>query len=281
MPIDKVEKELRREFERERMLKRIKANTITVVTGFRDHFCTHPGRHSWDICGHPLYYWSLKAILGSKYVQKLFLSTEVEEVLEMGTKMSDKFVPMGRTLKACKEPMSVIIDDLKTPSSRKGRVPVEFMDAVKKKEKELFGDEVEPVRVAPMICYPLVTSESIDRLIEAYFSDPFVDKAQLVYKCCHSLYMKDPTSEYFMDVAPFAHSFGRRQQGFQMYHSAGSFMPYFPKYSQGRTVCVEVPIDEGFEVGDEEELRIARIFMKARLEKKRAEKEKAYSLEGK
>jgi len=267
MPIDKVEKELRREFERKQMLKRIKANTITIYTGFRDHFCTHLGRHSWDICGKPMYYWAFKAILGSKYIQKCFVSTEVEEALEMGTKMSDKFVPMKRSLEDCKEPQGVIVDDLKTPNSRKCRVPVDAMADLRKKEKEVFGSDVEPVRVGCMLCYPLMTSEGIDRLIEAYFSDVFADKAQLVYKCCHSLYMKDPTAGYLMDVAPFAHSFGRRQQSFQMYHSAGCFIPYFPKYSQGRIVSVEVPVDEGLDVGDEEELRIARIFMEARLNK--------------
>lgn len=268
MPINKVENELRGKFERRQMLKRIKANTIIATTGFRDHFCTHPGRHSWDICGHPMYYWGFKAILESKYIQRYFVWTEVEEALEMGMEMSDKFVPIKRPLELCKEPDFEIIDDLKTPDSKRWHYSMQHneRDIMRNKEKEVLGS-IEPVRIAPEPCYPLVTTESIDRLIEAYFLDPFADEARLFYKCCSTLHMRDPTTGYFLKVPPFSGNFGRRQQGFQMYHYGGCFIPREPKWTQGRVIGVEAPISEGIDVGDEETLRIARTLMKDRLER--------------
>lgn len=267
MPIDKVEKELRDSLEQRRMLKRIEANTIIAETGFRDHFCTHPGRHSWDLCGHPMYYWTFKTILGSKYIQKCFVHTEVEEALEMAKNMSDKFIPVKRPLDDCKEPATEIIDDLKTPDSRRWRYPnIRGEILVRAKEKEILGD-IKPVIISCPVCYPLVTTESLDRLIEAYFSDPFADKAYLFYKCCPSSHMIDPTTGYFIVIAAFHGNFGRRQQSFQMYHSAGYHIPTAETeiWAQGRVTGVEVPVDEGIDIGDEEDLRIARIFMEARL----------------
>lgn len=265
MPLDKVEREWRERFERRRMLKRINANTIIAGAGFRDHFCTHPGRHSWDLCGHPLYYWAFKAIMDSKYIQKLSVYTEVKEALEIGKKMSDKFVPVERPLENCQEPGWEIMDDLKTPNSRKiGPYHTTDIEYVEEREKEVLGD-IKPVRVICSVPNCLVTTKSIDRLIEAYFSDPFAEKARLFYRCPLGIHMKDPTTGYFLSLSPFAGDFGRRQQGFQLYHFAGYSIEEYGAWSQGRTIGVEIPATEGIDIGDEEDLRIARIFMEARL----------------
>jgi len=95
--------------------------------------------------------------------------------------------------------------------------------------------------------------------------------------------MIDPTTGYFIVVATFHGNFGRRQQDFQLYHSAGYHIPTAETeiWAQGRVTGVEVPMDEGVDVGDEETLRIARIFMRDRLEKEELREKKITSLKGK
>lgn len=99
--------------------KRIKANKIIGFMAFRDHYSSTPGRHSWLLCGKPIYWWKMREALKSKYLQKIVVWTEVKEAWQVATKMSDKFVILKRRLEECRELTYRVVDDLKTPLSRK------------------------------------------------------------------------------------------------------------------------------------------------------------------
>ncbi|GAI29770.1 unnamed protein product, partial [marine sediment metagenome] len=120
----------------DKVAKRIRANRIVGYIRFRDHYCSHPGRHSWDLCGEPMYYWALKAAAEVKYFEKIVLYTEVKEVQARAKKLSDKFVIAPREIEECREPEWEIVDDLKTPNSRKSV----FSDGLdKRNEKDQSG----------------------------------------------------------------------------------------------------------------------------------------------
>ncbi|GAI73238.1 unnamed protein product, partial [marine sediment metagenome] len=174
--MDKVEKIEQSLITKAKIERRIKANRIIGRIVFRNHFSSHPGRHSWDLCGHPVYRWTFKAAMDCKYLEKITVWTEVEEALEMARKMSDKFVTFKRSIEECKEPAWRIVDDLKTPTSR---IPLWGITPEMIEEKLGFQPTLQ---VNFSVCHPLETTESINKLVEKYFEDDMAERVYLVYK---------------------------------------------------------------------------------------------------
>lgn len=257
--MDKVEKRELEQAIKAKIQRRIKANRIVGSIRFRDHFSTCPGRHNWDLCGHPVYWWVLKAAMDSKYLEKVIVCTEVEEALRTAERMSDKFVTIPRTLEECDEPAYHIVDDLKTSESR---VEITAANRVEVVEKKL--GVVGPLMVGLSPCNPLTTAASVDRLIEKYFEDDLAESAVLVSKVDLKLHTPDPGNpQYLLPVWNFS-SLVRRQQYPPLYSLAGARIVSYEWMAQ-RAVYVEVPESEAIEIHDEKDLEKAKFYLEARL----------------
>lgn len=246
--------------------KRIKANRIFAYLPIRDHFGSHPGRMQWDLCGHPLFYWALKAVAEAKHVEKVLVWTEIESAEEIAKQLSNKIVVLERTLDECKEPMQITVDDLKTPKSKVWRYsPVSQPEKI---PKALGFEPTAWIIVASN--FPLIRAESLDKLVEKYFEDDEADSALLVHKIEPNTWRKNPLQpQYLLPVWKFPTVLRNRQEYEQTYRNLGAQM--FPwkgllgYLAYGKTVFVEVPFEESVDVHSEKDFELAKFYMEKRL----------------
>lgn len=250
--------------------KRIEANRIVGYIGFRDHFSSHPGRHSWDLCGHPVYWWILKAAVNTKYLEKILLYTEVEQAWKDAKEMSDKFVIWKRSIEECKEPAWKFMDDLKSSKSRINMWKI--WDRRDEEMRELLGFE-PTLEVFYSANQPLVRAESCTRVIERYFEDDIAEMAVMATRILHpNLHIRHPEyPEYLLPMIEFG-TFRARQERPESYDVFGvSIAPYKHRVHgmMERIVYVEVGEDERLDLHDEEDLELARFKMRRRLDRKK------------
>jgi len=249
--------------------ERIKANRIFGYIPIRDHFGSHPGRMQWELCGHPLYYWALKAAAEAKHLEKVIMWTEMKSARKTARQLSDKIIVLERTLEECKEPMKITIDDLKTPKSKMWKYSV-IRDP--KKITDALG--FEPTLLV-LICAncPLIQAESIDRLIEEYYEDDEADSASLVYKTEPNIWRKNPLlPQYLLPVWQFPGVLNNRQEYEQLYTLGGVKVCVYQgigKFVWGKMVRVEVPLEEGKDIHDREDLELARFYMEKKTKGKK------------
>jgi len=257
-------------YTRMKIKKRIEANRIIGTMGFRDHFSSHSGRHSWDLCGHPVYWWVLKAAANTKYLEKILLWTEVEQAWKDAREMSDKFVIWKRSIEECKEPMWKFVDDLKGLKSRVNTQ--ENWLYRNEKIKELLGFE-PTIRVSFQANQPLIRAESVTRLIEKYFEDDIAERAAMVAKIAFpTFHMRQPGyPEYLVPIFEFSY-FGNRQERPEIYDVIGSSIQLYTDRLHSmseRMAFVEVGADEKSDIHDEEDLELAILKMRKRLEREK------------
>lgn len=261
---------VREMYTKMKMKKRIEANRIIGTIVFRDHYSSHPNRHSWDLCGHPVYWWAMKAASETKYLEKIFLWTEVKQAWKDAKEMSDKFVIIKRSLEECKEPMWKFVDDLK---GSKSRVNISGWPS-DEEIREALGFE-PTVAVSFPANEPLIRAESYTRMIERYFEDDIAEKAVIATKILlPSLHMKHPDyPEYLLRVCQSGQSgFTTRQERLESYSVHGpTIQPYLGRIHSmsNRIVYVEVGEDERLDLHNEEDLELAKFKMRKRLERKK------------
>jgi len=117
------------------------------------------------LAGKPLLYYILKSALGSKYLTKVVVSSEDDEILSVAEKIVGKDILIKR-------PKSLAKD--KTPD-----VPV-IRHAVKKIEEET-GDKFDYI-VMLHATTPLVTADDIDATIEMLIKSKTADSSVSVYQ---------------------------------------------------------------------------------------------------
>lgn len=255
----------------DKITKRIRANKIVGYTRFRDHYCSHPGRHSWGLCGEPMYYWALKAAADVKYFEKIVLFTEVKEAQARAKKLSDKFIIVPRKIEECREPEWVIMDDLKRPNSRKPIFST-GIDARGSQEQTEFITKVTgieyPVTVWFPASNPLLRSRSIERLIERYFEHDSAELARIVTRIPGYLFTQNLVHPEFLWPVWYELYTGRQNHP-PLYRSIGAHIWMYQQTGFRRTVFVEVPFEEGIDVHDKEKLELAEFYMEKRLRKQR------------
>jgi len=249
----------------DKVTKRIQANRIVGYTRFRDHHCSHLGRHSWDLCGEPMYYWALKMAAEVKYFEKIVLFTEVKEAQARAKKLSDKFVIVPRTIEECREPEWIITDDLKRPDSRKSIFPTDTRGS---QEQSGFVRSVTGIERPFVVWFPasnpLLRARSIERLIERYFEHDSAELARLVTRIPSYIFTQNLVHPEFLWPVWFE-LYIARQNHPPLYCSVGAHIFTYERTGFRRTVFVEVPFEEGIDVHDEEELELARFYMERRL----------------
>lgn len=256
--------------------KRIRANRIVGYTRFRDHYCSHPGRHGWDLCGEPMYYWALKAAVEVKYFEKIILFTEVKEAQTRAKKLSDKFVIVPRKLEECREPEWITLDDLKTPNSRKPiSDAIESWGSQKRAEfiTKVTGIEY-PVVVFFPASNPLLRSKSIERLIERYFEHDSAELATIVTRTSGYLFTQNLMRPEFLWPV-WCELYTGRQNHPPLYRGSGAHIYTYERVGFRRTVFIEVPFEEGIDIHDKEDLELAEFYMGKRLRNAQKTKKKS------
>jgi len=264
MPTIKTVREM---YTRMKIERRIAANRIVGTMGFRAHFSSTPDRHSWDLCGRPVYWWTMKTAMETKYIEKIVVWTDDKKAQEVARKMSDKFVIYDRALEECKEPMWRFVDDLKT---NKSRVNTQRPWRERGKEiRELLG--FEPTLFVYFIAnQPLIRAGSVTKLIEKYFEDDIAEWAALVTRTRQgAIYIKHPEyPEYLIPI--FNTNIGAtRQERLGTYALLGpSIQPYLTLHSMARRIVyVEIGEDERVDVHSKDDLELAEYKMRKRLER--------------
>jgi len=248
--------------------KRIEANRIIGTLGFRQHYSSHPFRHAWNLCGHPVYWWVMKMAVETKYIEKILLWTEDKEAQEVARKMSDKFVIFDRTIEECKEPMWKFVDDLK---SEKSRINTQESWVKRDKEiKELLGFE-PTLMVHYAAKQPLVKTENVTKLIEKYFEDDIAESAKMMVKMnFKTIYIKNPQyPKYFISYFGIQ-GISSRQEIFDTFiYSMPDIEPYKGRmHSIGqRIVGVVIEEDEYSDIHNEADLELAEYKLMKRLKK--------------
>ncbi len=261
---------VREMYTRMKIKKRIEANRIIGRIGFRNHFSSHPGRHSWDLCGHPIYWWVFKTAVNTKYLEKIILWTEEERAWKDAREMSDKFVIIKRSIEECKEPQWKFVDDLKSSQSR---VDIPSRGWPSDKEiKELLGFEPTVVVNFPAN-QPLIKAKSCARMIEKYFEDDIAEVAVIATRILYpNLHMRHPNYPEYLLPMPIFGGLTTRQERPENYNVFGpTIQPYYGKVltMSERKVFVEVGEDERLDLHDEEDLELARFKMGKRLEREK------------
>jgi len=255
-------------FTKMKIERRIKGNRIIGTLGFRQHYSSHPFRHAWDLCGHPLYWWVMKMAVETKYLEKILLWTEDKEAQKVAREMSDKFVIFNRTVEECKEPMWEFVDDLK---SIKSRINTQKSWIERDKEiRALLGFE-PTLMVNYAANQPLVRPENVTKLIEKYFEDDTAESARMMVKTeFKTVYIRHPKyPEYFIPY--FDIQCSSRQELFDtFFYAMPNIEPYKGKIHSmaQRTVGVEIGKDEYADIHNEDDLALAEWKLKQRLEKK-------------
>ena len=253
----------------EKIQKRIKANRIVGLMRFRDSFSSSKGKHSWDLCGYPLYYWKMKVALEIKYLEKIVIWTDIKEAQYLAKEMSDKFVVISTTLDEFKEPIFKYLDDLKTPESRvpRARILYDLAD-----DSHVTPEIIEQIGFKPTlsvllcVCTPLETSKSIDKLIEKYFEDDEAEEAYLVYQIPPFILTPNlQHPQYLLDVSGFLGQGGRHNLP-TMYSPSGTFIRSYRWTSFTRKVFVEISEEDGKEIHTKNDLKFAEFYMKKRID---------------
>jgi len=258
--------------------RRIKANRIVGIIGFRQHFSSHPNRHSWDLCGHPLYWWVMKCAIETKYIKKILFWTEDKKAQDVARKMSDKFAIINRTVEECREPMWKFVDDLKSFNSRVNHIrpPFEFWANRDEEVKEALGFE-PTLYVYFATNQPLVRAESVTRLIEAYFEDDIAENARMVLRDYQEpfFWTPDPAHPEYMIVWGFTGYAGRQARPTTLTPFGPDIITYRGRmHSMAyRTRYIIVGEDEYADIHNEDDLELARVKMKRRIENEQKERE--------
>jgi len=224
---------------------------------FRDHYSSHPGKHSWELCGHPVYYWTFKAALESVYLEKIIVWTEVKAALEMAEKMSARFVAVERPLKECREP------DRKNGHSIYSNIHRrKWLIGQGEQEAEQILGFKPTIMVALHPDSPLRTAKDIDKLIKTCLDKniPFI---HLGTRLPHTVYFQDANFSYY---AFSLLGIRRQDMSIVAYLPEGTRLFKVPRdFTTQREWIVEIPFENSINVHSKKELELARFYMEKRL----------------
>ena len=263
--IDKVREIEEQEILKAKVRRRVSANCIVALVVFRDHHSSVPGKNSWDLCGKPVYYWSIKAAVESKYLEKVLVWTEVKGVREVLGDMLDKIVFIDRTIDECREPPWKIMNDLKRYDSRVDTGSVVVV-------QNLLGDRIknaldfDPTLLLKFqVNRPLVRTGTFDRVVERYFEDDIAERCMAVSEIDRVTWQNHPDQSKYIVRSGLSNFAVRRQELPAMYVSAGPYITSYEWTGTQRTVYVVVPYLESIEIHSVDDMEIAELLMKKRL----------------
>jgi len=233
--------------------------------------------------------WPLETALASKYIDKVALTSEDLEILKIGEKIDGvTIIPrsLDTTLLVPRD-WSVGIFQRQRPRSLysggtfedpsgagMGSRNPRFYSHWYLQEQESFVTDIEVIIPANE---PLGTTESLDKVIEAFFLDEEANRADTIYPVMPNLHYINPTTN---ELFPLFHLEGldRQSYPFQLYRP-GPFYVY-GKPLKTTFSCYDkiayhiVDEEEGMDVHDKKDLRKAEFYLGKRLEKQKEVKKR-------
>lgn len=255
--------ELEREIKKYRILVAMRVRASGSKRG------DHPHRALWGICGKPMIQWSLEAAKGCKYVDKIAVATEDravrDAVEEMGILVIDR--PLYTTLDYPRNFATGVFGNA-TPRSLRSKIPDVLLDAHMYirywlREKEGYTPDIIIRMVAS---HPMVTTDIFNRLVEAFFKDKEAILAETFYPGSHYLFFDNPKTG---GLIPLMRSILSDRQDCPDIWIGGPLKLYgmyeYAESQIAKNVPVFITAEEGLDVHNEEDLFLARCYMKHRL----------------
>lgn len=264
----------------------IMANTYVRGTG--SAFGGHERRCIWEICGKPMLQWALEAPLKSKYVNKVVLVSEDQEILRLGEKIDGVTIiprPLDTSFKVPRnwgtgifqrqrprslfsgEPFIKVSKDSGLVSGQPSRDILEYCFWYLQ-EHESYVTDIEVVVPANE---PMSTTKALDELIEAFFLDEEANRAYTFYPVMPYLFTINPK-----DGRPFPlfHWEGLDRQMYPPIYRQGPFQifgnPLKTTYSSTSKIAfIIIPPEEAMDIHDKEDLLLANFYMQRRLAKQK------------
>lgn len=256
------------ELERE-----IRKYSIAFLLEVRGSGGSKEKRCLWDICGKPMIQWVLEIVEGSKYPQKIVVSTEDREIADLvrglGHTVVDRPLDMsldyprgytsGRFYRS--KPRSLAYEPIRSKFPTVRAYTLYWLE-------EMMGYIPELITKVS-VDTPLVRSESLDRVIEKFFKTPNAVSVTSMYPIAPNLFTINPKTNYMFPVFYDGYNFCPRQEYPPLFRAASTYIYGSPavKYSETeRNAYIVVEPEEGLMVHEKEDLFLARCFMRRRLE---------------
>ena len=250
----------------------------TQVRGEGSLYGDHPNRCLWPICGKPMIQWSMEAAKNSKYLDKIAVTTESEEIKEIvkglgGITVIDR--PLWTSYNMPRDYTKGEFKRNKPRSLLSKEAPIyngtyEYL-AYCLKKTENYEAEIH-IHIAAIA--PMITGEIIDRLIEKFFQDEEAGIAFTLYPIPPGVLIINPVTGRPL---PLITQLGRnKQKRIPLYQQAGLSLMGSPSRLNdipifGSTNFIEILFEEGLDVHNKEDLFLANCYMKRRLLKEKKE----------
>lgn len=245
------------------------------VRGSGSPYGHHQDRCLWNICGKPCIGWVLDAAKRSKYIDKIAVWTESEGIKEAVKGLGGVTVIDRMLYTSYKTPRDFTQGLFKRskPRSFLSEEALIYRDATTYAQyvlKRTEGYQTE-LRFNLAANAPMITSEIIDRMIEAFFQDEEAAMMTALYPVFPYIQVINPRTKRpaCLLVDP-----GERQMAIPTYMSAPySFVGLASKLRttpmEGQTGYIVVTEEEGLDMHNEEGLFLANCYMKRRLLRER------------
>jgi len=235
----------------------------------------HPHRCLWDICGKPMIQWALEPVVQCEYIDKIVVCTEdrkIRNVVEgLGVMVIDR--PLFQARPHPRDYSGGLFKRF-NPRSITAQAPsiyTETTDYVLHWLEEEQNGWTPDIYVDFAANQPMGTVEIVNEVIETFFKDEEATEVRTFHRAPYYAWMLNSTTDRLMPL--FGQDCNR-----QLYPNLFDLGPYHlfghPLRSlSGGTIMAAVYIkpEEGVDVHVEEDLFLARYYMKRRLERQEKE----------
>ncbi len=248
---------------------------LTFVRGEGSIHGEHKNRCLWKIFGKPMIQWVMEAFKSSKYIDKIAVATESKEIKEVLRKIGDIVIidrPLWTTL-ACPRDFTTGTFCRNKPRSLRSKeasIYTSVLDYSLYYLKQTEGYEPD-LWINNCAHRPLITGKILDRLVEAFFEDEEAAGVQTITPTMPYILTINPTTKRIFPV--FSLPGLDRQLYPPVYRGGGpsiSGMPAKQKYTSlsgmsGQVGHIEVLPEDSLDVHNEEDLFLAKCYMRRRL----------------
>lgn len=261
----------------EREIRKYNILAYMAVRGEGSLHCDRPNRTLWDICGKPTVQWTVEAAKGSKYIDKIAVATESEEIKKVLRKI-EGIVLIDRPLWTSLDmPRDYTRGEFerKKPRSIQSQEAIVYSNPSKYMLYYLEQTEgyIPDISIGFCADSPLVTSQTFDRLIIKFFEDESIGCISCMYPIPFGLVMINPITGGGVPFYVLPKGLDRQECPPLFCQAVPSLLGSPSKVesspSTGKEEFIEISIEEGLDVHNQEDLFLARCYMSRRLEKEK------------
>lgn len=233
-------------------------------------------RALWDVCGKPMIQWVLEAIKNSEYVDRVVVLTEDKEIGGLSESLGALFIarPLETTLDFPRDYTQGKFKRIKPRSLTHQGYPSgdpfeDAQDYAYDYLSEMKGYVPDLVLLADPD-YPMVTTKTVDRVIEAFFKDEEATDSGAYYLTDPKYYIFNPTINRLFPLFHDCIQSLDRQDYPPIYRKGSLTLRGLPLKSTSlgrRYAWVVTSPEEGLNVHDKEGLFLAECYMKRRIGK--------------